>query len=226
VFRWEKKWGFAVFRTAYDGRATDEAWDGLKESIMASCRKEFGWYEKYVPEEDKPEGVLAEVEARMDFVFFSDPDSLAGASVDDVRRKFRAWAVDDSQSDEHAVPLRPKGAENKLTDEEKNSYASGLASDSPRHRFFFLLDLDVSTHVRVQLVQADPQMDFDECDGGMRDVWNAKEEITEEDEDGVTRVPCSVDAIGPALYRDLMNPENFYHHYARGPPGSTIKYPC
>jgi len=237
--RWQKKWGFAVFRTAYDGHATDEAWERLKEKIMASCRKEFDWYEE---DENIPEGVLAEVKARMDFVFFSDPDSLAGASVDDVRRKFRAWAVDDSQSDEHPVPLRPKGAENTLTGEEKESFASGLASYSPRHRFLFLVDPEGWNNY-IQLVRSDPRMEFDECDGGMRDVWK-REEVerlksmddekrraelvrdimdTEREDDGCSRAHCSIDAIGPDLYSDLMNPEAFYM-YAPG-PGSVIEYP-
>ncbi|KAM0326311.1 hypothetical protein ACHAQA_006910 [Verticillium albo-atrum] len=77
-----EKWGWVIYRCSY-AKEFDAAWETIKRSIQRDMRDSIAG-------SDVP-GILE----TMEFVFVEDP-SLEDASVEELRRRFQAWARDDS----------------------------------------------------------------------------------------------------------------------------------
>jgi hypothetical protein len=78
----DEKWGWVIYRCSY-AKEFDGSWDDLKRRIQRGLRDS-------IAESDAPG--IAET---MDFVFVEDP-ALEDASVEELRRRFQAWARDDN----------------------------------------------------------------------------------------------------------------------------------
>ena len=78
----EDKWGWVIYRCSY-AKEFDGAWDNLKSRIQQGTRESIA-----------KSGVHSIAET-MDFVFIEDP-ALEGASVEELRCRFQAWARDDN----------------------------------------------------------------------------------------------------------------------------------
>ncbi|CAH0058194.1 unnamed protein product [Clonostachys solani] len=79
------KWGWVVYRTAYQPEL-DAAWATLQRLVLESLRE-------CVAESDAPE-----IADRVDWVFVADLE-LEGASLDELKRRFRACARVDAPCD-------------------------------------------------------------------------------------------------------------------------------
>lgn len=72
------KWGWVIYRTSY---ADDAAWATFKQVVQERSRKE-------IAESDAPE-----IAASLEWTFIEDP-ALDGVPAEQLRARFRSWAVD------------------------------------------------------------------------------------------------------------------------------------
>ncbi|KAK0648160.1 hypothetical protein B0T16DRAFT_455654 [Cercophora newfieldiana] len=78
------KWGWAIYRTAYDGPNSDSSWANLRETIESQSAKELS-------DPDPDNAFPPEVVSALDWVFVSDPETLNGATRYDLRLRFLEW---------------------------------------------------------------------------------------------------------------------------------------
>ena len=78
----DDRWGWVIYRCSY-AKEFDGAWDDFERRIQQGTRES-------IAKSDAPG--IAET---MDFVFVQDP-ALEGASVEELRSRFQAWARDDN----------------------------------------------------------------------------------------------------------------------------------
>ena len=190
------KWGWVIYRCTY---GDDEAWTRFQQIINERSRKRMA----------KP-GVPPEVANSLEWTFVSDPTTLDGASRDQLRRRFRAWAAEAERTEQ------PRAA-----DHEKNG--NGLRSQ--RYTYFVQVDeealrsvVDANPSDRwdvgwVNLVRADEEQDFGR---------DAKEEDVEEADDDQGWMMISAHMVGPDFYDAIgQMPENWYAFYSP-PPGLVV----
>ncbi|WYZ42102.1 hypothetical protein EsH8_V_000997 [Colletotrichum jinshuiense] len=120
----DEKWGWVIYRCSY-AKEFDGSWDNLKRRIQQRTRE-------CIAESGAP--CIAET---MDFVFVEDP-ALEGASVEELRHRFQAWAREDST------------ASRDMNDSTKGSRGS-------RYEFFIRVDGEGLWNGYVGLVQAWPE---------------------------------------------------------------------
>lgn len=100
------KWGWVIYRCTYKD---DEAWSQFKAEIEDQCRESLR-------RQDVPELIDT-----MEWTFIEDRESLDGASKDQLRARFKAWA-------EEAIKV-----------EQPRATGSALI-DIPRYCFFIQID--------------------------------------------------------------------------------------
>ncbi|KAL8909497.1 MAG: hypothetical protein Q9207_000177 [Kuettlingeria erythrocarpa] len=177
------KWGWIIYRSTY---GDDEAWTRFQQTINERSRERMA----------KP-GVPPEVANSLEWTFVSDPITLDGASRDQLRRRFRAWAAEAGRTEQ------PRAA-----DHEKNW--NGLRSQ--RYTYFVQVDeealrsvVDADPSDRwdvgwVNLVRADEEQDFGR---------DAKKEDAEEADDEEGWMMISAHMLGPDFYDAIgQMPEN------------------
>jgi hypothetical protein len=189
------KWGWVIYRTTY---GDDEAWSQFQRIINERSRKRMA----------EPD-VLPEVANSLEWTFVSDPTTLDGASRDQLRHRFRAWAAEAERTEQP-----------RATDHPKNW--NGLRSQ--RYTYFVQVDEEALRSV----VDADPSDAWDvgwvnlvraeeEPDLG-RDV---KEDVKEVDDEGWMMI--SAQMVGPDFYDAIgQMPDNWYAFYS--PPPGLVFY--
>lgn len=111
------RWGWVMYRTTYLP-VLNGVWDTFKRQIVERMRAE-------IAASDAPE-----IAGQMDFVFVEDP-ALEGASRQELKRRFRTWAVKD-------------GADPDLGETD---------SRDTRHAFFLQVDAECLTNARIIIVR-------------------------------------------------------------------------
>lgn len=129
----EDKWGWVVYRCSY-AKEFDGAWDDLKRRTQQGTRES-------IAKSDAP-GIAN----RMDFVFVEDP-VLEGASVEELRRRFQAWARDDNNN-------------NSTANFDMDDITQG--SRGSRYEFFLRVDGEGLWNGHVGLVRAWPESPVNE----------------------------------------------------------------
>ncbi len=153
-----------------------------------------------------------EVANSLEWTFVSDPTTLDGASRDQLRRRFRAWAADAKRTEQ------PRAADH---DKDWN----GLRSQ--RYTYFVqvdeealrsVVDADPSDHSDVgwvNLVRADEEMDF-----GRRPKEEEDVEEAEAEDEGWMMIAAHM--LGPDFYDAIgQMPEGWYGFYS-APPGLVV----
>lgn len=192
----DEKWGWVVYRTSYKPEL-DPAWETLKELIRQQSR------------EDVARSEAPDLIEKMDWVFVEDAATLEGASRQDLRRRFQAFA-------------RPEMARFSLKEEDVHT---GVGS---RYLYFLQADEDAllsllrhpvpigreGGHVNLvkgwELVVAPPfrTPEYDACadDDDPYDAWNQD------------WMKMMVGVVAPEVYAELNNLESWYLYYME-PPG-------
>ncbi|KAK0724577.1 hypothetical protein B0H67DRAFT_641094 [Lasiosphaeris hirsuta] len=128
----DDKWGWVIYRCSY-AKEFDGAWDDLKRRIQQEMR------ESITNKSDAPG--IAET---MDFVFVEDP-ALEGASVEELRCHFQAWARNDNNNNNN---------NNRTTSFDMDDNTQG--SRGSRYEFFLKVDGEGLWNGHVGLVRAWP----------------------------------------------------------------------
>ncbi|KAK7908888.1 hypothetical protein PG985_016191, partial [Apiospora marii] len=190
------EWGWVVYRTSYKPEL-DAAWETLRRLILEQSR------------EDVADSEAPDLIEKMDWVFVEDA-TLEGASREELRRRFQAFA-------------RPEMARFSLKEEDVRT--GGVGS-----RYLYFLQADETAllsllrhpvplgreggHVNIvkgwELVvpapfwaAEDDAYDEEYC---ADDVWNQD------------WMKITVDLVRPEMYMELSMPENWYLYYTE-PPG-------
>ncbi|KAH7316833.1 hypothetical protein B0I35DRAFT_264180 [Stachybotrys elegans] len=184
------KWGWIVYRTAYQPEL-DAAWAMLQRLVLENLHES-------IAESDAPE-----IADRMDWPFVAGPE-LEGASLDELKRRFRAWARADA----------PRGL---------GPYEPGISRGS-RYDFFVQADEEAlrslvpdpgSTHsallssAHVNLVRGwvDPRQGEEATDANGEPVDN---------EDWMK---IQLDVISTHYYIELGDDDAWYAYYRAPPDG-------
>ena len=191
------KWGWVIYRCTY---GDDEAWAKFQKIINGRSRK--GIARREFP---------YEVANSLEWTFVSDKSLFDGASRDQLRQHFRAWATEAEKSEQpRAVDVDGEGY-----------YVAS------RYQYFIQVDEEV---LRAT-VDADPYNDFDcgwvnfvRCwDQDLDPDWRekAREHIDEEDgDDGWMRI--AGDMVGPDFYDGIGASSEYWYAFYTPPPGIKI----
>lgn len=112
------KWGWVIYRCTYTP-ALDGQWEDFKRLVVEQTRKA-------VAESDAPE-----IADKLDWVFIEDP-ALEGASLDELKRRFRTWAR--AESPNWDIDNAPNGR-------------------GSRHTYFIQVDQDALSSGEVNIVR-------------------------------------------------------------------------
>lgn len=89
----ETDWGWVIYRCTYKPELQG-AWESFKELVEYRTRKS-------IAESDAPD--IAE---KLNWVWVEDAE-LEGASLDELKRRFRAWVRTDTQSSSYDIGVKP-----------------------------------------------------------------------------------------------------------------------
>lgn len=186
-----EKWGWVIYRCTYDD---DEAWAKFQKIVNDRSREQMA-----------RGGFPPEVANSFEWTFVSDQSLFDGASKDQLRQHFYAWAT---EADE---PEQPRVLDSEYT----------VAS---RYQYFIQVDEEV---LRAT-VDANPYNDhhggwvnFVRCwhldlDSDWRE--ETKEHVDQEDGDeGWMRI--AGDMVGPEFYEQIGASSDNWYVYYRPPPG-------
>ncbi|PGH29830.1 hypothetical protein GX50_07409 [[Emmonsia] crescens] len=184
------KWGWVIYRCTY---GDDEAWARFQQIVNERSRKRMA-------EPDVP----PEVANSLEWTFVSDPATLNGASRDQLRTRFLAWAAEAEKTEQPRADGKPW---------------AGLRLQ--RYAFFIQVDEESLRSVVegnpeelmdgswVHLVHADEDQDFGQ---------NAKAEEDDEEEEDEGWIMIAADMIGPDFYDAIgPMPESWYAFYSPAP---------
>ncbi|OBT69642.1 hypothetical protein VE03_00950 [Pseudogymnoascus sp. 23342-1-I1] len=192
------KWGWVLYRCSYDD---DEAWARFQEIINERSRKEM-----------ERRGFPPEVTNSLEWTFVSDRASFDGASRDQLRQHFHAWAAVAEKTEQ------PRAVEKEI---------NWGGARSPRYLYFIQVDEEALRTV----ADADP---YDIMDGGWvnlvrcsdRDLdldqrERERENVDEADGDEGWMM-IAADMVGPDFY-DAIGPvpQDWYTFYTP-PPGLVV----
>ncbi|KAK1752212.1 hypothetical protein QBC47DRAFT_416688 [Echria macrotheca] len=191
------KWGFVIYRTTYTP-ASDTAWARFTQLVTAQSNAEMS--DPQVP---------AEVAAACEWTFVSDPETLDGASRDDLRRRFRAWAADAEISENPGGVARDR-----------------YGFRAQRYVYFVLVDEEVLRSIGDGDGGGGLEggwVKFVRCEEGEEEVGETEGEEGEgEEEEGWMHI--SADMLGPGWYDVMGNvPEEGWFVFWRPPP-EVVKY--
>ncbi|KFY18428.1 hypothetical protein V493_08623 [Pseudogymnoascus sp. VKM F-4281 (FW-2241)] len=192
------KWGWVLYRCSY---GDDEAWTRFQQIIHERSRK--GMAERGFP---------LEVANSLEWTFVSDRTSFDGASRDQLRQHFYAWAA----AAEKTEQLR-------AVDNERN----WTGDKSQRYIYFIQVDEEALRSV----VDADPSDSLDEgwvnlirCRDGDLDLdWRQREKENVDEEDGDEGwMMIAAHMVGPDFYDAIGRmPQDWYTFYTP-PPGLVV----
>ncbi|KFZ10641.1 hypothetical protein V502_08022 [Pseudogymnoascus sp. VKM F-4520 (FW-2644)] len=189
------KWGWVIYRCTY---GDDEAWAQFQKLINDRSRKSMA--EREFP---------PEVANSLEWTFVSDQSLFDGASRDQLRQHFRAWATEAEKSEQP-----------RAVDGEKDYIAS-------RYLYFIQVDEEVlRTTVDVDL--------YDELDWGWVNLvrcWDqdldldwreeAREHVDEENGDeGWMQIAAHM--VGPDFYDAIGVRSEYWYAFYTPPPGLTF----
>ncbi|KAJ4863326.1 hypothetical protein T069G_04280 [Trichoderma breve] len=181
----EEKWGWVIYRCSYKPEL-QSTWENFKRVVDERTRKE-------IAESDAPD-----IADKLDWVFVEDPE-LEGASLDELKRRFREWARFEVQG---------------RYDIDTTSYNRGS-----RYGYFIQVDeaallslVDGLSYGHVNIVR------------GWVDSL-PPEEATDEFGDAIDiedwmKIRASM--VAPYFYIDLDGEEDWYAHYTPPPHGLCI----
>ncbi|KAL6828943.1 hypothetical protein J3E69DRAFT_379635 [Trichoderma sp. SZMC 28015] len=181
----EEKWGWVIYRCSYKPEL-QSTWENFKRVVDERTRKE-------IAESDAPD-----IADKLDWVFVEDPE-LEGASLDELKRRFREWARSEVQG---------------KYDIDTTSYNRGS-----RYGYFIQVDeaallslVDGLFYGHVNIVR------------GWVDSL-PPEEATDEFGDAIDiedwmKIRASM--VAPYFYIDLDGEEDWYPHYTPPPHGLCI----
>ncbi|PGH02267.1 hypothetical protein AJ80_08892 [Polytolypa hystricis UAMH7299] len=174
----DAKWGWVIYRCTYKPEL-DGYWESFKCFVNQKSRQE-------IAKSDAPE--IAE---KLDWVFVEDPE-LEGASREELKRRFRAWA----------------------RTEQPNIDSPGGACRGSRYTYFIQVDegalLSFNGHVNIVRGWQDPPPPEEAMD-------EFGEVIDNED-----WMMMQASMIAPYFYIELDNDESWYVHYSAPPHGMCV----
>ncbi|OBT60691.1 hypothetical protein VE03_09987 [Pseudogymnoascus sp. 23342-1-I1] len=192
------KWGWVLYRCSYND---DEDWTRFQQIINERSRKEMA-----------ERGFPPEVANSLEWTFVSDRTSFNGASRDQLRQHFHAWAA-----------VAEKNEQPRAVDNETNR----TGTESQRYIYFIQVDEEALRSV----VDADPSDILDEgwvnlvrcCDEDLDlDRRERDREHVDEADGGEGWMMIAAHMVGPDFY-DVMGqaPETWYAFYSP-PPGLVV----
>lgn len=203
-----EKWGWVIYRTWYGDNA---AWARFQEDVRAQV--------SHLDAKTLP----PEARARLHLTFVSDSASLAGASLDTLRRRFWAWAADAERSENPRADGAPEQGEPRaqryayfvaVDEEAMQGVVAGRGADDGGDRG---RPSDPGGQVTLKLVRADKDQDTAE----IRAV-NAREaavdgHMEQEVDEGWMVIGIDM-LVAPEFYNVLgQMPENWYAYYTAPP---------
>lgn len=194
------KWGWVIYRCTYDD---DDAWTRFKQSINQQSRET-------IARSDTPEAGDS-----LEWTFVEDRGTLDGASRDQLRARFKAWAAD-------AIRTEQPRAEDDRT--------FGI----PRYNFFIQVDQaalrdvvyeaplppekDVHGQGYVNFVDANWEPLSERLPTGAREVDELYEPIDGCREEDVGWMKIALNMVGPYFYEAMTGfPDVWYAFYQRPP---------
>ncbi|KAI1844927.1 hypothetical protein JX266_008943 [Neoarthrinium moseri] len=181
------KWGWVIFRCSYKPELAG-IWEGLETRIVEESRR-------FIAESDAPDIV-----EKLDWVLVEDP-ALEDASREELKRRFRTWAITESPTEETPPP--------------------DGASRCARYAYFIQIDEEalssltsssgsLSRYGYVNIVQ------------GWKDPLPPEEATNElgSPVDNEDWMHVEAGMVAPYFYNDLDgNGERWYVHYSPPPDG-------
>ncbi|KAL6838120.1 hypothetical protein V8C40DRAFT_231633 [Trichoderma camerunense] len=181
----EQKWGWVIYRCSYKPEL-QSTWESFKDLVEKRTRKK-------IAESDAPD-----IADKLDWVFVED-HKLEGASLDELKHRFRAWARSEVQG----------GYDIDTTSHNRGS----------RHTYFIQVDeaallslVGGSSNGYVNIVR------------GWVDSLPPKE-ATDEFGDAIDIedwMKIQADMVAPYFYVNLENEEAWYAHYSPPPDGLCV----
>ncbi|KAK4064840.1 uncharacterized protein Triagg1_8839 [Trichoderma aggressivum f. europaeum] len=181
----EEKWGWVIYRCSYKPEL-QSTWESFKRFVDATTRKE-------IAASDAPD-----IADKLDWVFVEDPE-LEGASLDQLKHRFRAWARSEVQG-EYDIDSSPHNR-------------------GSRYAYFIQVDEAALLSLASGFLNG-----YVNIVRGWVDSL-PPEEATDEFGDAIDiedwmRIKSSM--VAPYFYIDLDNPEDWYVHYSPPPDGLCI----
>ncbi|PGH05805.1 hypothetical protein GX51_02778 [Blastomyces parvus] len=191
------KWGWVIYRCTY---GDDKAWAQFQQIVTERSRKRLA-------EPDVP----AEVANSVEWTFVSDPTTLDGASRDQLRARFSAWAAEAEKSEQP----RAGGKQPYWMRSQRYMYFIQVDEESLRSVVEGDPD-DIMDGSWVHIVRADDPDDPD---------FNGRAEAGEEDDEEVedeSWMMIAADMIGPDFYDVLGGGSDSWYAFYSPPPGFVV----
>ncbi|CAG9976196.1 unnamed protein product [Clonostachys byssicola] len=185
------KWGWVVYRTAYQPEL-DAAWATLQRVVLEDLCET-------VAESDAPE--IAE---QMEWLFVEDPE-LDGASLDELKRRFRAWARADAPYDLLETEINRPGRYDLFVQADEEALRCFVPDPGSYNAAF-----NSCAHVNLVRAWADPL---------------PEEEATDEDGepyDSEDWMKIHLGVVSPHYYVYLGGDDSWYAYYRAPPDGLCI----
>jgi hypothetical protein len=184
----DRKWGWVIYRCTYKP-GFDSHWDAFKRRLNKKMCED-------IAKSDAPD-----IADKMDWVVIEDP-SLEGASLDELRRRFREWARAGNEGHSNFDVDNP---------------GEGACRGS-RYTYFIQVDEGIANG-QVNIVRAwpypSPPEDMEEAEAD-----HQPGKADDMDEEGWMKMRA--DMVDPYFYVELDNDENWYAYYT--PPPGVCKW--
>ncbi|KAL6815346.1 hypothetical protein GGI42DRAFT_362756 [Trichoderma sp. SZMC 28013] len=183
----EEKWGWVIYRCSYKPEL-QSTWESFKHLVDKRTRKE-------IAESDAPD-----IADKLDWVFVEDPE-LEGASLDELKRRFRAWARSEVQGRfdiDDTTTFFSRGSRYEYFIQVDEAALLSLVGDPS------------NGHVNIVRAWVDP-LPPDEATDEFGDAIDIEDWMK-----------IKADMVAPYFYIEMDNPEMWYVNYSPPPDGLCI----